>query len=128
MNKHIILKLGILIILILNIFNIKIYAATGSIDDVISGGDSFIESASSSGVKTLDTNKMKESSNIIYNVLLSLGVIAAVIIATILGVQYMLAGAESKAQIKQSMIPFIIGCIVVFSAFGIWKAVVLALK
>ena len=70
MNKHIILKLGILIILILNIFNIKIYAATGSIDDVISGGDSFIESASSSGVKTLDTNKMKESSNIIYNVLL----------------------------------------------------------
>ena len=40
----------------------------------------------------------------------------------------MLAGAESKAQIKQSMIPFVIGCIVVFSAFGIWKAVVLAFK
>lgn len=127
MNKHIIFRFGILIILILNIFNIKIYAATESIDDVISGGDSFIEAASSSGT-TLDTDKMKESSNMIYNVLLSIGVIAAVIVATILGVQYMLAGAESKAQIKQSMIPFIIGCIVVFSAFGIWKAVVLAFK
>ena len=71
---------------------------------------------------------MKGVSNMVYNVLLSLGIGIAVIIATVLGVQYMLAGAEGKAEIKKSMIPFLIGCVVVFSAFAIWKAVVLALR
>ena len=64
----------------------------------------------------------------VYNVLLSLGIGIAVIIATVLGVQYILAGAEGKAEIKKSMIPFLIGCVVVFSAFAIWKAVVYALS
>lgn len=128
MNKYVFLKIIFLILILLNIISVKNYAVTNSIDDVISGGDSFIKSANTSGVQTIDTEKMKDSSNIIYNMLLSLGIIAAVIIAIILGVQYMLAGAESKAQIKQSMMPFIVGCIIIFSAFGIWKAVVLALK
>ena len=30
-----------------------------------------------------------------------------------------------QTKVKESMIPFIIGCVVVFGAFGIWKAVVL---
>lgn len=114
---------------ILNIFDSRVNAAVDSIDDVISGGDSFIDAASSNtSINTIDTSKMKNSSNLIYTVLLSLGIIAAVIIATVLGIQYMLAGAESKAKIKESMIPFVIGCIILFSAFAIWKAVVLALK
>ena len=114
---------------ILNIFNSGVYAAVDSIDDIITGGDSFIDAASSNtSINTIDTSKMKNSSNLIYTVLLSLGIIAAVIIATVLGIQYMLAGAESKAKIKESMIPFVIGCIILFSAFAIWKAVVLALK
>lgn len=131
MKKKFILKcfsIFLLAIIVLNTINIKNYAVD-SIDDVITGGDSFINEASSdNSLKTIDTTKMKDSSNIIYTTLLSLGIITAVIIATVLGIQYMLAGAESKAQIKQSMIPFIIGCVVVFSAFAIWKAVILALN
>ena len=33
----------------------------------------------------------------------------------------MIGSAEEKAQIKDALIPFIIGCIIVFGAFGIWK-------
>ena len=35
----------------------------------------------------------------------------------------MLGSIEEKAQVKEALIPFIIGCIVVFGAFGIWKIV-----
>ena len=108
----------------LNTFQLKTYAVE-SLDDIINGGDDFIISADS---ENIDEDKMKATSDTVYTVLFSLGIIAAVIIATILGVQYILAGADSKAKIKESMIPFVIGCIVLFSAFAIWKAVVLALK
>lgn len=33
----------------------------------------------------------------------------------------MLGSIEEKANIKESLIPFVIGCIVVFGAFGIWR-------
>ena len=114
----IILFLGILLV---NLNPVKIYADTYSIDDVVQGGDSFIGAADK---EYLSRDDMKGVSNMVYNVLLSLGIG----IAAVLGVQYMLAGAEGKAEIKKSMIPFLIGCVVVFSAFAIWKAVVLALR
>ena len=40
----------------------------------------------------------------------------------------MLASAEDKAQIKESMIPFIVGTIVLFSASAIWKIVLNLMK
>ena len=72
----------------------------------------------------MDTTSLKGFSDTIYNILLTLGVIVAVVFAIILGIQYVMAAAEDKAQIKEAMIPFIIGCIVVFGAFAIWKALV----
>lgn len=126
MKRLFIKKLLISIFFICIIFNINTYTMkvcnAESIDDVITGGDSFIKAADSD---KLDTNKMKNASDTVYNILLALGVIVAVTFATILGVQYMTAGAEGQAKVKESMIPFVIGCVVVFGAFCIWKAVVL---
>ena len=33
----------------------------------------------------------------------------------------MLSEAEGQAKVKEMLIPFVIGCIVVFGGFGIWK-------
>ena len=33
----------------------------------------------------------------------------------------MIGSVEEKAKIKDSMVPFIIGCLVAFGAFGIWE-------
>ena len=60
----------------------------------------------------------------IYNILLVIGMAVAVGIGTVLGIKFLMGSMEEKAQIKESLIPFIIGCIVVFGAFGIWKAVI----
>ena len=40
----------------------------------------------------------------------------------------MMSGAEGKAQIKELLVPYIVGCIVVFGAFAIWKLLVTILS
>lgn len=36
----------------------------------------------------------------------------------------MIGSAEEKAKIKDSLVPFVVGCVVVFGAFGFWKVAV----
>lgn len=94
-----------------------------SLSDVISGGDSFI-SDGKEGSAQINKWQLEGVSSGIYNILLICGVIVAVIIASVLGIKFMLGSVEEKADIKAAMVPFIIGCVVVFGAFGIWKIVV----
>ena len=111
----------ILIIFILMICSTHIVQAT-TISNIIQGADGFITNGSSSDMIAGD--KIKNLSDIIYNVLLILGTVIAVIIGAILGIQFITGSVEQKAKVKDSLIPFVIGCVVIFGAFGIWKLVV----
>lgn len=123
MNYKILKKF--IIIILITLISITLFPmqslSADSLGSIISAGDSFI---ASSNKDLMDTTSMKGFSDTLYNILLTLGVIVAVVFAIILGIQYVMAAAEDKAQIKEAMIPFIIGCIVVFGAFAIWKALV----
>ena len=33
----------------------------------------------------------------------------------------MIGGTEGQAKVKEMIIPFVVGCVIVFGAFGIWK-------
>lgn len=57
----------------------------------------------------------------LYNLFLMAGIVIAVIIGAFLGIKFMTEGIEGKAKIKEALIPFCIGCIVIFGAFGIWR-------
>lgn len=46
------------------------------------------------------------------------------IVGTIIGIQFMVASAEDKAKVKEALVPYIIGCAVIFGAFTIWSIVV----
>lgn len=110
----------VILMLIINIifFNINVVQAT-SISDVISGGDNFINAGSTS--QSIDYSKLETTSKTIYNILLIIGMCVAVIVSGILGIQFIIGSVEEKAKIKDALIPFVIGCIVIFGAFGIWK-------
>lgn len=99
--------------------NINIVQASG-ISDVITGGDSFLNSGKKGNTR-IDEEELKSTSTMIYNILLILGVCIAVITASILGIKFMIGSVEEKAQVKDALIPFVIGCIVIFGAFGFWK-------
>ena len=72
----------------------------------------------------VETNTLKEASDSIYNLLSSIGMIISVVVGIVLGITFMMASAEDKAIVKEALIPYIVGCVVVFGAFGIWKIVI----
>lgn len=115
----------IILIIVINIIflNINEVQAEG-ITDVIKGGDNFISSASNDTFSAIDETELKSASDVIYNILLIMGMCVAVIIAAILGMKFMIGSVEEKAQIKDALVPFIIGCIIVFGAFVFWKIAV----
>lgn len=111
-SKKVVLVLVILMLLFS--INSKVYAWS----DIISKGDAFLGGAEESKI---DQSDMQELSGFLYNTLLSAGVVIAVIVATVLGVQFMMGGAEGQAKVKEMLIPFVVGCVIVFGGFGIWK-------
>ena len=115
----------ILIIFILMICSTHIVQAT-TISNIIQGADGFITNGSSSDMIAGD--KIKNLSDIIYNVLLILGTVIAVIVGSVLGIQFITGSVEQKAKVKDSLIPFVIGCVVIFGAFGLWKLVITILR
>ena len=54
--------------------------------------------------------------------------IALLTIGIILGIQFMTGSVEQKAKVKDALVPYIAGCIIIFGAFGIWKLVVTILR
>lgn len=115
----------IILIIVINIifFNINEVQAVG-ISDVIKGGDDFIASGENDTFSAIDETELKSASDVIYNILVIIGMCVAVIISAILGIKFMIGSVEEKAQIKDALVPFIIGCIIVFGAFGFWKIAV----
>lgn len=68
--------------------------------------------------------KLKQDSSSIFSFLVAIGTALTVIVGAVLGIQYMVASAEDKAKVKEKMIPYVVGCIVIFGAFSIWYLVV----
>lgn len=116
--------ISLLIIGFLSIFFINNeIKAVDTLDDMISGAKDFLVQGDSNAGGT-DYSGFNESLTVIFNTFLTIGTIVATIVIAIMGILFMTAASEDKAKIKESLMPFIIGCIVMFGAFTIWKIVV----
>ena len=62
--------------------------------------------------------------NIIIGVMQVVGTGIALIVITILGIKYLLASPSEKAETKKSILPIIIGCILLFGAVNLVSALV----
>ena len=71
---------------------------------------------------------MQKTIDLIYNIFLAVGLVVAVICGLILGIQFMMSSSEGQAEVKEKLVPFIVGCVVIFGAFGIWKLVMVLLQ
>lgn len=111
----------IILTLILLLFQYSCSFAS-SLSSIISGADGFISAGT--GESPISDDSLKTLSNNIYNILLILGTVIAVIIGAILGIQFMVGSVEQKSKIKEALIPYFAGCAVIFGAFGIWKLAV----
>ena len=72
---------------------------------------------------TTNTNDITNVGNSIMGILNIIGILTAVIILMVLGIKYMMGSAEEKAEYKKTMIPYIIGAILIFGATTIANAI-----
>ena len=67
-----------------------------------------------------DTKKVTQF-NEVAGMLWGIGIFVILIAGTVVGIRYVFESAEGKAKIKQSLIPLIIGSIIILGALTIWK-------
>ena len=99
-NKYIKISIIILIILIIS-FSFASYGF--STNDLTGSG------ASIGGVDT----QVKGVVNSVVKILTTVGSITSVIVLVVLGIKYMVGSIEEKAQYKKSLMPYVIGAVMV---------------
>lgn len=123
-------KLKVAVVLLLLLITIltlpnDIYAvSTHTAGNIIAGAEGFVTEGKEEANSKIQPDNLKGMSNTLYNILLVVGIVVAIIVGLIMGIKFIMGGIEEKAEIKNMLIPYIIGCVVVFGAFTIWQIVV----
>ena len=73
---------------------------------------------------TPDTEGITNVGGTIVNIITTIGIIVAVVVLLILGIKYLMGSASEKAEYKKTMIPYLVGAILIFGASAIAKAVI----
>lgn len=68
--------------------------------------------------KQPNQNPFNNSVSIVIGIIQAVGMSVAVIMLTIIGIKYIMASPEGKADLKQQLFPYLIGCILLFG--GSW--------
>ena len=119
--RSVLVKIAILtfIILIISTLHYKSFCINGifkSAQDFLKKGDE--------PEQTIDVDALNKTSKKVFNVFFFAVIIIALLVGAVMRIKIMVASVEEQAKIKELMVPYIVGCIVIFSAFTIWKIVV----
>lgn len=122
------LKIIVKIISILIIIQMFTMPVTNALtwNGIFKDGDKFISDGQNASEEqnVFNEKEVKRINSDIYGILLMLGTVLAVIIGAILGIQLMWGSVEQQIKAKEMLMPYVLGCIVVFGAFGIWKVAI----
>lgn len=116
-------KIKILFLIIIAILLIQNTCLATDSDSIISSAKNFVQS-DSGGSMPFDEDDVGDLSDTLYNILLPVGIAIAFIVSAILGIKLIAGSVEEQAKTKEMLMPFGIGCAVIFGAFTIWKIVV----
>ena len=68
-------------------------------------------------------NEIGTFGNQLMGIIQTAGVVVAVIIVMVLGIKYMMGSAEERAEYKKTMMPYLVGAILIFAASTIANVV-----
>lgn len=106
---------SILLMIMMICFSLSgIVRASNPVDTVI-GDMGEIDPSKATGVASIGGQ--------IASILTTVGIVVAVIVLLILGIKYMMGSASEKAEYKKTMIPYLIGAVLVLGASSIVKIV-----
>ncbi len=61
------------------------------------------------------SEKLEKKANMILGYIRNIGIILSVIILIVIGIKYMMGSVEEKANYKQTLLPYLIGAVLVFT-------------
>ena len=73
---------------------------------------------------SVNVAKVQTVGNQIATIIRNVGIVLAVLILMVLGIKYMMGSAEEKAEYKKTMIPYLVGAIILFGASAIATMVI----
>lgn len=110
MKKHIINFITVISILIMVLFSLQVVSFAEA-DPNMSTMISEMEGA----VGNSGENKLTQGIDLIFTMIRYIGIGISVIAAMLVGIRYMTASVESKAEIKKQAVPFLVGCVLIFA-------------
>ena len=119
--KKLLINIMVIFIILFNLFIPNAYA--GPLQDIMNRAEGFVNNGENGG-NVINNDALKEGSNTLYNVLLVIGIAVAFIWGIVLGIQFITGSLGEKADVKKNLIVYLVGCVIIFGAFGIWKLVV----
>lgn len=99
--------------------SIKIISALVLIVMIISMVSTVFAITDPSSLKGEDIKNFNTIGKKIIGMVQAIGSIVSVLILVVLGIKYMMGSAEEKAEYKKTMIPYLIGAILIFAASNI---------
>ncbi len=70
-----------------------------------------------------NADKVVQLGATIVTIMQTVGIVVAVVILLILGIKYMMGSAEEKAEYKKTMIPYLVGAVLIFASTTIVNVV-----
>lgn len=67
----------------------------------------------------VDTSKITNMGQGAVRIVTTIGMVASVVVLVVLGIKYMLGSAEEKAEYKKTLLPYVIGAVLIFAASSI---------
>lgn len=116
--KKLLINIMVIFIILFNLFIPNAYA--GPLQDIMNRAEGFVNNGENGG-NVINDDALKEGSNTLYNVLLVIGIAVAFIWGIVLGIQFVTGSLGEKADVKKNLIVYLVGCVIIFGAFGIWR-------
>lgn len=116
--KKLLINIMVIFIILFNLFIPNAYA--GPLQDIMNRAEGFVNNGENGG-NVINNDALKEGSNTLYNILLVIGIAVAFIWGIVLGIQFVTGSLGEKADVEKNLIVYVIGCIIIFGAFGIWR-------
>lgn len=75
------------------------------------------------GNGNVQTSDLTKVGNNIVTIIQVVGIVIAVIVLLIIGIKYMMGSASEKAEFKKSMIPYIVGAVLIFAGTSLVRVI-----
>lgn len=75
------------------------------------------------GNGNVQTNELTKVGNNIVTIIQVVGIVIAVIVLLVIGIKYMMGSASEKAEYKKTMIPYIVGAVLIFAGTSLVRVI-----